>query len=209
MAITFKTEGIILKSKDYKEADRLYTILTKNHGKLVVRAQGVKKINSKLAGHLEPITKTALFIVGTKSFSKIGGATITQSYRHLKKDIKKINSLNNCFAIIDNLILEGQQDQDVYRLTENLLSWCDGHAINSLIIFSFIFKLFNLLGVKPDYSKSSGDLAKVLHFLSVAPWEKIQKLRLSADLWQQLTAIFNNFVKLHLSPNLQKRNFLL
>lgn len=209
MAITFKTEGIILKSKDYKEADRLYTILTKDHGKLVVRAQGVKKINSKLAGHLEPFTKTALFIVSAKSFFKIGGAAIINSYRHLKKDTSKINSLNNCFAIIDNLILEGQQDQDVYLLTEDLLSWCDKHSINSLIIYSFVLKLFNLLGFKPDYSQSSGDLAKVLHFLSVGPWEKIQKLRLPADLWQQLTAIFNNFVKLHLSPNLQKRNFLL
>lgn len=152
MPSTIQTEGIVLKARDSKEADRLYTILTKDYGKLVLRAQGVKKINSKLAGHLEPITRAYLFVAKAKGFPKIGGAQIKQSYFSIKKDLDKINAINNCFVIIDDLILVEQKDEDIYKLTVDFLDWVSKNKFNTLILQSFILKILYLLGYKPDYT---------------------------------------------------------
>ena len=41
-------KGIVLKTKDYKDSDKLVTILTLEKGKILVKARGVKKTKSKL-----------------------------------------------------------------------------------------------------------------------------------------------------------------
>ncbi|MFA6027779.1 MAG: DNA repair protein RecO [Patescibacteria group bacterium] len=209
MSVTLKTEGIVLKSVDYREADRLYTIFTKDYGKLVLRAMGVKKINSKLAGHLEPLTRSSLFIAQARGYSKIGGAQILCSYSRLKKDYAKLQGVNYCLLVFNDLVLEQNKDAAIYVLLKDFLSFCDRNKINALILQSFILKLLHELGLKPDYSQAQGDLAKVLHFLSSDTWEKILKLRISPKLWPQLNLVFSNVLKNNVSIGLQQRNFLL
>ena len=41
-------KGIVLKTKEYKDNDKLLTILTLEKGKILVKARGVKKSKSKL-----------------------------------------------------------------------------------------------------------------------------------------------------------------
>ena len=53
--MTYNTEGIILKYRDIGEYDRIYTILTAEHGKIETWAQGVRKPKSKLVAHLQPL----------------------------------------------------------------------------------------------------------------------------------------------------------
>lgn len=78
---TYQTSAIILKRVDIFEADRLYHIYTESFGKIRTVAGGARKINSKLAGHLEPfnlvwaelITKKNgdLFITTALSYGKL------------------------------------------------------------------------------------------------------------------------------------------
>lgn len=76
----YKTLGIILKSEPYREADRVYTIYTKRYGKIRAMAKGVRKIKSKLAGHLEPFSLTNLMIVKGKMIDKIISARLIESF---------------------------------------------------------------------------------------------------------------------------------
>lgn len=198
MALTFKTKGIVLKARDYKDADRLYTIFTIDHGKLVLRAQAVKKINSKLAGHLEPLNLVDLFIAQAKGFNKIGGAQTIKSYSDIKKQIEKIDDVGYCIKVLDEIVLEEEKDEEIFNLLLEFLDWVNQNKINDLVVKSFILKLFNILGHQPDFSKSAGDLARVLNFLSQDKWENIQRLRIEKQLWEQLNIVFNNFLKLHL-----------
>lgn len=49
-----KTEGIVLKSIDYLENDKLVTLLTADYGKILMRARGVKKTSAKLRFAAQP-----------------------------------------------------------------------------------------------------------------------------------------------------------
>jgi len=57
---SYKTEGIIIKRKNFGEADRILTIFTKNKGKISIVAKGVRKINSRRAPHIELLQKQKL-----------------------------------------------------------------------------------------------------------------------------------------------------
>ncbi|MGH7246436.1 MAG: DNA repair protein RecO, partial [Candidatus Levyibacteriota bacterium] len=58
----FKVEGIIIKRRNMGEADRVLTILTKDQGKMTIKAKGVRKIASKRASHIEPLNKVTMSI---------------------------------------------------------------------------------------------------------------------------------------------------
>ena len=49
----YRTEAIVLKRRDYGEADRLLTVFTPEHGKLVLLGKGGRKTQSRKAGHGE------------------------------------------------------------------------------------------------------------------------------------------------------------
>ena len=58
----YKTEGIVLKSTEFKEADKIVTIYTKNYGKISAIAKGVRKIKSKFESSLEILTHSIFLI---------------------------------------------------------------------------------------------------------------------------------------------------
>ena len=74
MSKTYQDKAITLKRIDIKEADRLFVFYTKEHGKVEAVARGVKKINSKMAGHLEPLGIVDLMIARGKSIDQVAGA---------------------------------------------------------------------------------------------------------------------------------------
>ncbi|MBO0688766.1 MAG: DNA repair protein RecO, partial [Candidatus Dormibacteraeota bacterium] len=50
---TYRDEALILRKLDYGEADRILTLLTREHGKVGVIAKGVRRPASRLAAVLE------------------------------------------------------------------------------------------------------------------------------------------------------------
>src|SRR5207248_3202137 len=50
---TYRERAVILRKLDYGEADRIYTLLTAEHGKVPAIAKGVRRSAAKLAAALE------------------------------------------------------------------------------------------------------------------------------------------------------------
>lgn len=207
MSLTFKTQGIILKAKDYKETDRIYTIYTKDYGKQILRAQAARRINSKLAGHLEPLSQAQLFIAEAKGLKKIAGAQTIRNYQHIKQDLIKLNEVLYCLDAFDALIADNEKDQKLYELLEDFLQWSENNKINLLTIKSFVLKLLKILGYQPVVAEYSKNSAKIVFFLLQESWLNIQKLRLTPIDWQEASAIINNALRAHLSKDLQTENF--
>ena len=64
----YLTHGIVLAKKEIGEADMLYTIYTKNFGKMRAHAQGIRKEGAKLRGHIEVLSVSSLgFVIGKRS----------------------------------------------------------------------------------------------------------------------------------------------
>ncbi len=65
---TYQTKAIVLKRENIFEADRLYHLYTEDFGHVRAIAGGVRKINAKLTGHLEPFN-----LVWVELMTKKGG----------------------------------------------------------------------------------------------------------------------------------------
>ncbi|MDQ3929945.1 MAG: DNA repair protein RecO, partial [Chloroflexota bacterium] len=58
----YKSEAVVIKRSDLGEADKILTIFTPHFGKLRVVAKGVRKVSSRLAGHVELFTRNQMLL---------------------------------------------------------------------------------------------------------------------------------------------------
>src|SRR3989338_6252191 len=117
MIQNYKIEGIIIKRMNVGEADRLVTLLTKDHGKVRVIAKGVRKITSRRASALELFNHTACTLHRSKKLSDfVIETTIIHAFDGLGKNLQHISNAYQLCEMVNMLTREGQDEREIYEL---------------------------------------------------------------------------------------------
>ncbi|MDO8590079.1 MAG: DNA repair protein RecO [bacterium] len=74
----YTTKGIVLSERPMREADRIYTIMTRDLGLVRAMATGVRKEVSKLRGNLEPFSLSSISFVKGKEYWRLTSAQLLQ-----------------------------------------------------------------------------------------------------------------------------------
>lgn len=143
---SFRVEGIIIKRINYGEADKIITVLTKYHGKLSVKAGGVRKITSKRSAHIELLNHVNLSLYKGARFPIVVEAESIQNYSEIKQDLTKVGFAFHICELIDGLCPEGQEQQQVFMLLKNTLEQITTADSMAEIIHEFEIELLSLLG---------------------------------------------------------------
>lgn len=164
--MNYKYNGIILNKFDIGETDRLYTIYTREAGKIRAKAIGVKKPNAKLAGNLEPLTYAEIFMAKGKGRGNITGAIAINNFLNIKSDISALQKVFYVFGIFGRLVTEEERDEKIFELLSDYLEAMDklvgkenqGNRDDSgnkwdIITLGFSFKLLDSLGYKIEVKK--------------------------------------------------------
>lgn len=155
----YKYNGIILNKFDIGETDRLYGIYTLEAGKIRVRAIGVKKPNAKLAGSLEPLTQSEIFMARGRGRGNITGAIAINNFLEIKSDISAIQKVFYTFGIFNRLITDEEKDENLFRLilkyleTINELSHREKDIKMDIVTSGFLVRLLENMGYKIEAEK--------------------------------------------------------
>src|SRR3989344_892201 len=84
---TITTEGIIIKRKNFGEADRILTVITPYKGKINIIAKGVRRITSRRAGNIELLNKTKLHIFQGQGMGILSEAEAISTYPKIKNNL--------------------------------------------------------------------------------------------------------------------------
>ncbi|MEK7097650.1 MAG: DNA repair protein RecO [Patescibacteria group bacterium] len=152
MEETFNTKAIILRREPFRESDTKVTVYSLEKGKLHLVARGTKKINSKLAGHLEPMNLVDLMIVRGKQFDYAGSAKAINCFGNAKNDLEKNLHAGSILQAIDRMIDIGEKDEKIFSLlSESFLKLDDpGIPSHGLLPAWFFLRLISLSGYRPD-----------------------------------------------------------
>lgn len=142
----FKTEGIIIKRRNYKDSDRILTVLTKTHGKIYIRAAGVRKITSRRAGHIEPLNHCILSLYQGKAFPVLTEATTINNFSDIKKDLDMVGYAYHLCELIDGLCPENQENMRVFSLFQEALGRIGKSENIKEVIRAFEMQLLSTLG---------------------------------------------------------------
>ena len=154
---TRHSQAIILNRSDYRESDSLVTCYTRNFGKLTLVARGTKKIKSKLAGHLEPISLVDILVIKGKGFDYVGSALMADAYLGIKDNLNKIYYAGRVVGWFNRLVKDGEKDERLFFLLGRWLEVLNNYPPDDftkengeLFFIFFALKLLAELGYRPE-----------------------------------------------------------
>ena len=145
-----KDEAIILKRINYKDADRILTLYTKNNGKISANARGIRKLLSKKRSHLELFNYTSVYVIKTGDRHLITQAELINPFSKLKTDYKLTTWGYYAVEIFEKMVPEDDNNSIIFDLLHKTLKYIDLYG-NPNILNGYNLKLLKILGF---YSKS-------------------------------------------------------
>lgn len=121
-AHTYNVTGIVLKRYNVGEHDRAVTILTKEEGKNVYIAKGVRRLRSSSGSNLEPGSLITAHCIHTKSLP-----LITQTKLHLQaleatNSLSQVRRIQQLLEIFDCLFVPEEIDDALFLEVTGLYS---------------------------------------------------------------------------------------
>ncbi len=161
----FKTEGVILRRRNFGEADRILTVFSLSKGKITVIAKGVRRITSRRSGNVELLNRVAMFLYPGKQFLILTEAESLNTYQRLKEDLTLSSYAYHIIELIDKLTAENQENRILY-----------GHLIEVL----------NRLSIKPRQILIRAFEAKILSNLGFADFKEDLIKKIEGSHWNEI-----------------------
>ena len=154
---SFKTEGIIIKRRNYGEADRLLTVLTKNNGKIQIKATGIRRIPSRRSAHVELLNHSILSLYRGKTYATLTEAQAIDNFSPIKNSLEKMGLSYHLCELIDGLCAENQENMRVFYLLKNSLTTLAMNDGLEASVREFEIELLTILGYLPNRLKNGLD----------------------------------------------------
>lgn len=145
----YRDEGIVLRTHKLGEADRIISVLTRNHGKVRAVAKGVRKTKSRFGARLEPPTHLQLQLYeGRGELHIIDQAETIDHFRAIREDLDRLTRAVSMLEAADQLGLEGEPNPALYQMLVGALRALAGHS-GPLVLPAFFLKVLSLEGFRP------------------------------------------------------------
>ena len=149
------TEGIILKRINYKDADKILTIYTKDAGKISAIAKGIRKINSKRKSHLELLNHVKMHLIKSGDMYIVAQTEVISTNPNIRGNLEKTNLAYYITEIFEKIIVDEDQNDILFKFLQKTLKILN-ESSDITFVNGFNLKLLKLTGF---YSKN-----KIEHF---------------------------------------------
>lgn len=145
-----KTQGLVIKLIDYKDADKLASIFTFDYGVITAKFVGVKKEKAKLKAVAQPFT-FADFNFTTRAGNKVvAGANLIDNFYNLMTDFNKTICGYIVLDILKSILPENKPEQDLFLLTISTLKNIE-QKNEYIATIDFILKFLNFSGMGVEF----------------------------------------------------------
>ncbi len=150
----FRTPALILKRRDFGEADRLLTVLTPGHGKLDVIAKGARKPTSTKTGHVELFTRADLLIHKGRELGIAVQAEMVAPYLQIREDLGRGAYASYVAELLDRFTAEGDEESaGLFRLLDETLDRLCHDDDPRLAVRYYEVRLLDLVGFRPELNE--------------------------------------------------------
>ncbi len=99
------TEALVLRITDYNDRDALLTLLTKENGKLTVKARGLRRKNSPLTAPCQLLAYGEFTLFEYRGMYTVNEAHSIELFQKLRRDLMKL-SLGTYFAQVAEVVAQ-------------------------------------------------------------------------------------------------------
>ncbi len=151
---SYRTRAVILRRRNYRDADRILTVFTPRLGKRLLIAKGIRKTTSRKAGHLELFSHTNLLLAKARTWDIITESVTVESFLQLRADLDCISQAAYICELIDAFSAEDDENETVWELLLLCLRELNESATNAarrdLLLRWFEVQLLTQVGFQPE-----------------------------------------------------------
>ena len=138
----YTTKSVVLAERPTREADRIYTVMTRDLGLLHATALGVRKESSKLRGNIEPFSLASISFVKGKDYWRMTSAEYLQG-------VPSLPAIARPLLLIEKLVQGEAPHPELFDAVEEALQSCD--ILDDMFEVRLVSKtLFHLGYLKED-----------------------------------------------------------
>ena len=115
MTSYYRTEAFVFKKEDKFEADRNFSVFTKDFGMIQAQAQGVRKISSKLRYSLQNFSYAEIDLVQGKEVWRITNAKKKPLLDQVITNYKVMKITNNIFNLLKRLCHGEEKNESLFE----------------------------------------------------------------------------------------------
>lgn len=146
----YRTEAIVLSRFDLGETDRVFTLLTRDRGKIRAVAKGARRPTSKLAPALEYFTRCRLILSRGRDLDVITSVDVIERPDALGVRIDAFSHACHLAEVTNRLVPDEQDVPDIYRLLAAALTELERPGDPWLLARWYEMALLALTGYRLD-----------------------------------------------------------
>jgi DNA repair protein RecO (recombination protein O) len=151
-----RLEGIVIRSMDYGESNKIITIFTRDAGKVGIMVRGAKKMNSRHSAI------TQLFTYGEFVFFKSGSqmgtlnhADILTSHHRLRADLMLTAYCAYMAEMVDRVGVDNEPNPYIYEQLQAALAGIEEGKDPQVVTHFFEMKMLIQAGYAPNFDQCS------------------------------------------------------
>ena len=209
MAVHYRSQGFFLKKSARGEADELFTIYTKDFGKLKIIGKAIRKITSKLRGGVGLFYLSDIEFIQGKTHKTLTDASLIENFKDIRQNLVKLRIANEIAELVDSLIAKEEKDEKIWELLNEVFQKLNNPRLPvascQLLYYYFFWHLVSILGYQPAISgcsiegqKINCDIIKIMKIILKKDWHILSRLKIEPIHWKLLSNISEWYsIKIH------------
>jgi len=146
----FRTEGIVLRSRELGEHDRLVSLYTRDLGRLHAVARGARRLRSRFGAALELFTwgEAVGFEREGRDLLRLDHFDIRHSFRGVREDLERLGQGARMLEAVSRLTGERDPQPSCFALLLRAVRALEAHA-PARVQLAFTLRLLDLAGHRP------------------------------------------------------------
>lgn len=143
----YRDAGIVLRTHKLGEADRIVTLLARDHGKVRAVAKGIRKTKSRFGGRLEPPAHVELLLYKGRELDVITQVDTVDTFAAAREDFDRLTRAVSMLEAVDQVAPEREPNPALYRMLRGALGALTTQD-TPLVVPAFFLKLLALEGYR-------------------------------------------------------------
>ncbi len=150
----FRSDAIILRRRNFNEADRLLTVLTPTHGRLDLIAKGARRPASAKTGHVELFTRSELLVHRGRELGLAIQAELRKPWEPLHQDLQRGAWAGHVAELVERFTNPGDDDmQSLFALLDATFDRLCEERDARLVVRHFELQLLDETGFRPELQR--------------------------------------------------------
>jgi DNA repair protein RecO (recombination protein O) len=146
-----KTEGIVLKSFDFRETSRIATFFTRDFGKVKGVLKGIRRDPRKFASSVEKfsLNEIVYYRYRNSDIHLVSHCDMKDFFSGLRLDLERMTAASYAAELIDALMPVEERNLEIYGLMQAFLQSLQTTPDVAKLIQTFQIKILSLSGFQP------------------------------------------------------------